>query len=76
MCSINGPLRRLDMILSDTRHSAVPDLDVILAEADRFVRVSVAPDVERDHTVAAAGEVPELVPPHIPELGEPVDTNL
>ena len=45
MCSINGPLRRLDMILSDTRHSAVPDLDVILAEADRFVRVSVAPDV-------------------------------
>ena len=56
--------------------AAIPDLDVILAEADRFVRVSVAPDVEGDHAVAAGGEVPELVPPHVPELGEPVHTNL
>ena len=52
------------------------DLDVILAEADRFVRVSVAPDVEGDHAVAAAGEVLQLVPPHVPELREPVHTNL
>ena len=56
--------------------AAVPDLDVVLAEPDRFVRVSVAPDVEGDHAVAAAREVVELVPPHVPELGEPVHTNL
>ena len=56
--------------------AAVPDLDMILAEADRFVRVSVAPDVEGDDAVATGGEVLELVPPHVPELGEPVNTNL